>query len=70
MFFWGFREPYQKAKKKKKKNKEKPPFCLNFLKISSASAGLAPQTPLVDSKCIYFRTTMLIYIDLSHKYGK
>ena len=31
---------------KKQKNKEKPPFCLIFLKISSASGGLAPQTPL------------------------
>ena len=30
--------------KKPKKNKEKPPFCLIFLKISSASGGLATQT--------------------------
>ena len=54
--------------KKQKKNKEKPPFCL-FLKISSASWGLAPQTPLENSKCIYFRTNMLIYIALKEKIG-
>ena len=40
-------------KQKKKINKEKPPFCLIFSKISSDSGGLAAQTPLVNSKCIY-----------------
>ena len=39
--FWGFRELCQKAKKK-----ERPPFCLIF-KMSPASRGLIPQTPLV-----------------------
>ena len=34
----------------------------DFLKISSASVGLAPQTFLVNSECIYFRTNMLIQI--------
>ena len=43
--------------KKKNINKEKPPFCLDFKKKSSASGGLATQTPLVNSKCIYFVLT-------------
>ena len=34
------------AKKQKRKEKEKPPFCLIFLKFSSASGGIAPQIPL------------------------
>ena len=47
--------------KKQKKNKEKPPFYLifkNFLLLPRV-----PETPLVNSKCIYFRTNMLIKID-------
>ena len=48
---------------KSKKDKEKPPFCSIFYKF------LLLQTPLVNSKCIYFRTTMLIYIDQREKYG-
>ena len=44
------------AKKQKKKIKEKPPFCL-ILKISSASVGIASQTPLINPKCTYFRIT-------------
>ena len=42
---------------KKEKDKEKPPFCLIFFKT------FFPQTTLVNSQCIYFRTNMLIYID-------
>ena len=46
---------------KSKKNKEKPPFFFfNFF----CFGGLAPQTPLVTSKCIYFCTNMLIMVDL------
>ena len=46
---------------KKQKNKEKPPFCLIFLKKKSSASGRAsPQTPLVISKCNYFHTNMLI----------
>ena len=41
----------------------------DFLKISSASGRLAPQTPLVNSECIYFCTNMLIKIDRREKYG-
>ena len=54
---------------KRKKNKEKPPFCLIFFKISSASGGLVPQTPLVNSKCIYICTSMLIKDALREKYA-
>ena len=58
--FWGIGSL---AKKQKKKNKEKHPFGFDFLKISS------PPPPLVNSKCIYFRTNMLNKIDLRVKYG-
>ena len=42
---------------KSKKNKGKASTLFDFLKISSASGGIAPQTPLVNSKCIYFHIT-------------
>ena len=46
---------------KSKKIKEKSPFCLSFLKISSASWGLTPRpVPLLNAVCIPFRTNMLI----------
>ena len=53
------------AKKQKKKGKASILFDF-FKKNSSASS---PQDPLVNSKCIYFRTNMLIKIDLREKYG-
>ena len=46
---------------KKQKIKEKPPFCLIFLKIL---LRLAPHTPLLNAAFIPFRTSMLIYIYL------
>ena len=54
------------AKRQKKKKKLKASILFEFLKIYSA---FSPQTPLVKSKCIYFRTNMLIKIDLREKYG-
>ena len=45
---------------KKQKNKGKASILFDFLNFSSASGGIAPQTPpppLVNSKCIYFRIT-------------
>ena len=50
------------AKKQKKKKKRKSLHFVRFFKNFS-------QTPLVNSKCIYFRTNMLIKIDLREKYG-
>ena len=58
---------------KSKKKNWKSLHLFYFLKIPSASGwGLAPQTPphtpLVNSKCIYFRTNMLMKIELREKY--
>ena len=39
---------------KKQNNKGKASILFNFLKFSSASGGIAPQTPLINSKCIKF----------------
>ena len=50
---------------KKQKNKEKPPFCLIFSKFLLLL--LSPRTPLVNSKCVSFRTNLLINIDLREK---
>ena len=49
--------------KKAKIRYGKASILFDFLKNS------ASQTPLVNSKCIYFRTNMLIKIDLREKYG-
>ena len=57
---------------KNAKNKEKPPFLIFFkflLLLGAGGGGVSPQTPLVNSKCIYFRTNMLIKIRLEEKYG-
>ena len=68
LFFRGAREQAHNfgdigSLPKSKKIKEKPPFCLIFFKISSASGGgLATQTPLVNSKSSTFHTNMLIKI--------
>ena len=56
--FSGFGEPCQKAKE----IEEMPPFCLIFKKIFCVR-GDSPPHPLVNSKCIYFRTNMHILID-------
>ena len=42
---------------KKQKNKEKASILFDFLKISSASGGLAPQTPLLNAVFIHFVLT-------------
>ena len=49
----------------KKQKKGKASILFDFLKKSSAFAfgGLAPQTPLVNSKCIEFRINMFMKID-------
>ena len=49
--------------KKQKKKKGNASILFDFLEKSSASGGLAPD-PLVNSKCVYFRTNMLIKIHL------
>ena len=54
----SFRDLGSPAKKQKKKNKGKASILLDlFFKNSSASGGIAPQSPLVNSKCIYFCIT-------------
>ena len=62
-----FRDIGRRAKKQKKK--EKASVLFDFLKISSASGGLALQTPLLNSKCIYFHINMLNYIVQREKCG-
>ena len=42
---------------KSKKKKRKTSILFDFWKFSSASGWIAPQTPLVNSICIHFRTT-------------
>ena len=55
-------------KAKKKKNKEKPPLCL-FKKIHLLLGRGVGGDPLVNYKCIYFHTYMIIELDLREKYG-
>ena len=47
-----------KEQKKKKKKKGNASILFDFLKNPSASRGLAPQTPLVTSRYIYFHTIL------------
>ena len=55
---------------KKQKNKGKASILFDFLKISSASGGLATQTPLLNPVIIPFRTNMLIEIYLRENCAK
>ena len=54
---------------KKQNNKGKPLFCLIFFLKFLLLLGASPHTPLVNSKCIYFRTNKLNNSDLRETYG-
>ena len=74
-YFRGYREQANifgdlGSPAKKQKNKGKASILFNFLKISSVSGGLTPQTPLPNAVFIPFRTNMLIEIYLRENCAK
>ena len=72
-YFWGAREQAYNfgdiGSFAKKKKIGKASILFDFLKILLLLGASPYADPLVNSKCIYFCTYMLIKIDLIEKYG-